>query len=117
MNGWLDLLRVIITSAASALAHAPRRGDGSQLKKRITSRAMRRTFQDLARNADIEAIVRQKICGHATQEMSELYSTVPQLQAAVGARIRMQLAEPAGVDVRGVDDRLVQARAGAQQII
>jgi hypothetical protein len=36
------------------------------------------TVQDLARNADIEAIVRQKICGHATDEMSDLYSTVPQ---------------------------------------
>lgn len=39
---------------------------------------MRRTFRDLARNADIEAIISQKICDHATQEMSELYSTVPQ---------------------------------------
>lgn len=52
---------------------------------------MRRTFQDLARNADIEAIVRKKICGHATQEMSDLYSTVPQreIQAAVGAVISL----------------------------
>ena len=52
---------------------------------------MRRTFQDLARNADIETIVRQKICGHATQEMSDLYSTVPQkeIQAAVGAVISL----------------------------
>jgi len=59
--------------------------------KRITPRAMRRTFQDLARNADIEAIVRKKICGHATQEMSDLYSTVPQreIQAAVGAVISL----------------------------
>ena len=43
----------------------------SGFRKRITPRAMRRTFQDLARNADIEAIVRQKICGHATDEMSD----------------------------------------------
>ena len=66
-------------------------GEAVKLKKRITSRAMRRTFQDLARNADIEAIVRQKICGHATQEMSDLYSTVPQreIQAAVGAVISL----------------------------
>jgi hypothetical protein len=48
-------------------------------------------FQDLAGNADIEAIVRQKVCGHATQEMSDLYSTVPQqeIQAAVGAVISL----------------------------
>ena len=47
-------------------------GEAINLRKRITPRAMRRTFQDLARNADIETIVRQKICGHATQEMSDL---------------------------------------------
>jgi hypothetical protein len=52
---------------------------------------MRRTFRDLARNADIEATVRQKICGHVTQEMSELDSTVPQreIQVAVGAVISL----------------------------
>jgi integrase len=66
-------------------------GKAIRLRKRITPRAMRRTFQDLARNADIEAIVRQKICGHATDEMSDLYSTVPQreIQAAVGAVISL----------------------------
>ena len=66
-------------------------GEAIKLRKRITPRAMRRTFQDLARNADIETIVRQKICGHATQEMSDLYSTVPQkeIQAAVGAVISL----------------------------
>jgi hypothetical protein len=52
-------------------------GKAIRLRKRITPRAMRRTFQDLARNADIEAIVRQKIYGHATDEMSDLYSTGP----------------------------------------
>jgi hypothetical protein len=42
-------------------------------------------------HADIEAIVRQKICGHATDEMSDLYSTVPQreIQAAVGTVISL----------------------------
>jgi len=78
--------------AASALDKPFREaGEAIKLRKRITPRAMRRTFQDLARNADIETIVRQKICGHATQEMSELYSTVPQreIQAAVGAVISL----------------------------
>ena len=58
---------------------------------RRSKRLSRRTFQDLAPNADIETIVRQKICGHATQEMSDLYSTVPQkeIQAAVGAVISL----------------------------
>jgi integrase len=65
--------------AASALDKRFREvGKGIGLKKRITPRAMRPTFQDLARNADIETIVRQKICGHARQAMSNFYSTVPQ---------------------------------------
>ena len=52
---------------------------------------MRRTFQDLARNADIEAMSGRRFCGHATDEMSDLYSTVPQreIQAAVGAVISL----------------------------
>ena len=61
------------------------------LTKRITARAMRRTFQDLAREANIDAIVQRSICGHATAEMSELYSTVGQkeIQRAVGKVISM----------------------------
>jgi hypothetical protein len=68
--------------AASALDKPFRLvGEVVKLKKQITSGAMRRTFQDLARNADIEAIVRQ----------TDLHSTVPQLeiQAAVGAVISL----------------------------
>ena len=44
--------------------------------KHITPRAMRRTFQDLAREAAIEAIVTRSISGHATAEMQDHYSTV-----------------------------------------
>jgi hypothetical protein len=56
------------------------------LNKKISARAMRRTFQDLAREANIDSIVQRSICGHATQEMSQLYSTVGQkeIQRAVG---------------------------------
>jgi len=56
------------------------------LKKKITARGMRRTFQDLAREANIDSIVQRSICGHATPEMSQLYSTVGQkeIQRAVG---------------------------------
>lgn len=61
------------------------------LNKKISARAMRRTFQDLAREANIDSIVQRSICGHATQEMSELYSTVGQkeIQRAVGKVISM----------------------------
>ena len=82
-------------------------GKAIRLRKRIIPRAMWLTFQDLARNADIDAIVRQKSCGHATDEMFDLYSTVPQreIQAAVGtvislAKYRLQHRESAArVDV------------------
>jgi integrase len=78
--------------SASALDKPFREGgEAINLRKRITPRAMRRTFQDLARTTDIETTVRHKICGHATQETSDLCSTVPQreIQAAVGAVISL----------------------------
>ncbi len=61
------------------------------LSKKITARAMRRTFQDLAREANIDGIVQRSICGHSTAEMSQLYSTVGQkeIQRAVGKVISM----------------------------
>jgi integrase len=46
------------------------------LDKRVTPRAMRRTFQDLARAAEVEDIVTRAISGHATETMQRHYSTV-----------------------------------------
>lgn len=46
------------------------------LEKKISQRAMRRTFNDLRRAAQIEDIVARSISGHLTQEMGEHYSTV-----------------------------------------
>jgi integrase len=61
------------------------------LKKKISARAMRRTFQDLAREANIDKFVQRSICGHSTEEMSQLYSTVGQkeIERAVGKVISM----------------------------
>jgi integrase len=42
----------------------------------FTPRGMRRTFNDLARAASIEAIVTRSISGHLTERMQEHYSTV-----------------------------------------
>lgn len=42
----------------------------------ITPRAMRRTYQDLARAASVSDIVTRSISGHATPEMQRHYSTV-----------------------------------------
>jgi hypothetical protein len=48
------------------------------MAKRITPNGMRRTFQDLARRAQVEGLVQRSICGHLTEEMTELYSSVGQ---------------------------------------
>jgi len=42
----------------------------------LTPRAMRRTFQDLARAAEVADIVTRSVSGHATAEMQRHYSTV-----------------------------------------
>jgi integrase len=46
------------------------------LNKRVTPRGMRRTFNDLARAANVEALVTRSISGHQTDRMREHYSTV-----------------------------------------
>ena len=47
-----------------------------KLKKHITSRAMRRTFNDLCRRAEVRDVVTRSISGHLTEEMQRHYSTV-----------------------------------------
>lgn len=46
------------------------------LGKRITPRAMRRTFQDLAREAQVADVVTRAVSGHATDTMQLHYSSV-----------------------------------------
>ena len=46
------------------------------LKKEITARAMRRTFNDLCRRAQVESVVTRSISGHATEQMKQHYETV-----------------------------------------
>jgi integrase len=58
------------------------------IKKHITPRAMRRTFQDITRAAEVESVVKRSISGHATQEMEGWYSTVaPDEQRASLAKV------------------------------
>ena len=68
------------------------------IQKKITGRAMRRTFQDMARDAGVSEFVLQSICGHATQEMTWLYSTAQaqEQQTAIDRLIGMMLP-PGGV--------------------
>jgi hypothetical protein len=51
-------------------------GELTGLTKTFTPRGMRRTFNDLARVANVEAIVTKSISGHKTERMREHYSTV-----------------------------------------
>jgi integrase len=46
------------------------------LKKHVSPKSMRRTFQDLARAAEVKDIVTRAISGHATETMQHHYSTV-----------------------------------------
>ena len=57
-----------------------------KLGKKVTPKAMRRTFQDLARRAEVNSLVQRSICGYLTEEMTERYSSVAQVevQAALG---------------------------------
>lgn len=50
--------------------------DALELGYSITPRAMRRTYQDLARAANVPDIVTRAISGHSTPEMQRHYSTV-----------------------------------------
>lgn len=46
------------------------------LKKKVTQRALRRTFNDLARAAPVNDLVTRSISGHQTEKMQQHYSTV-----------------------------------------
>lgn len=48
----------------------------AEIKKHITPRSMRRTFQDLCRLAEVRDLVTRSISGHATEAMQHHYSTV-----------------------------------------
>jgi site-specific recombinase XerC len=63
------------------------------LKKRITPRAMRRTFQDLCREARVADVVTRSICGHATEAMQRRYSTVSGSEQADGLARVIRLFE------------------------
>jgi len=47
-----------------------------ELGKQVTQRALRRTFNDLARAAQVSDLVTRSISGHLTERMQQHYSTV-----------------------------------------
>ena len=62
------------------------------LRKRITPRAMRRTFQDLARAAEVKDVVTRSISGHLTETMQEHYSSPHETEQRAGVARVIDLA-------------------------
>jgi hypothetical protein len=52
---------------------------------------MRRTFQDMARAAEVEDVVTRAVSGHATETMQQRYSTVApaEIREAIGKVISL----------------------------
>lgn len=48
----------------------------AKIKKALTGRAMRRTYQDLCRAAEVSQTIQMAMSGHATAKMKEWYSTM-----------------------------------------
>ena len=64
-----------------------------ELKKRITPRAMRRSFQDLCRTAEVKDVVARSICGHATEAMTVRYSSVSNQEQVKGLARMIRLMD------------------------
>jgi hypothetical protein len=64
----------------------------------FTQRGMRRTFNDLARHAKIEAIVTRSISGHLTERMQDHYSTVASDEQRTSIAKVIELFSPARAD-------------------
>ena len=67
--------------------------DKLKLKKKITPKAMRRTFQDLARAAEVKDVVTRAISGHVTEVMQRHYSTVNPEEVRSGIAEVVSLAQ------------------------
>jgi hypothetical protein len=63
----------------------------------FTPRGMRRTFNDLARAASLEAIVTRSISGHLTEQMQNHYSTVrgPEQRDGISRVVDLMTTAPA----------------------
>jgi len=70
------------------------------LEMSFTPRGLRRTFNDLARAASVEALVTKSISGHVTDRMREHYSTVHLVEQreSIGAVLRLVKGGPITTD-------------------
>jgi hypothetical protein len=74
-----------------------RRGRGAHgREEEVHARGMRRTFNDLARLANVEAVVTKSISGHKTERMREHYSSVQPSEQRESIGRLLRLVKPAG---------------------
>jgi integrase len=74
------------------------------LKERFTPRGMRRTFNDLARQASVESIVTKSISGHKTDRMKDHYSTVSPVEQRESIGRLLRLVKPAAATSKAPTD-------------
>jgi integrase len=86
------------------------------LGKKFTQRGLRRTFNDLARAAEIESIVTKKISGHQTDAMVERYSTVraEEQQGAIRRIMATMAEQPEETTTKAVQTEQEAARPTAK---
>lgn len=63
-----------------------------KLKKTVTGRSLRRTFQDLTREAEVDVVITKAISGHATDAMRVHYSTAHDNEVQAGIAKVIDLA-------------------------
>jgi hypothetical protein len=91
-----------------------------KLGKRVTPRGMRRTYQDLARAAEMRDLVTRAISGHATEQMQQHYSTVAQTEMREGIAKIISLAgvreamKASGIEVVSIGDRNQNGQEGVE---
>jgi len=90
--------------------------------RHVTPRAMRRTYQDLARAAEMRDLVTRAISGHATEQMQQHYSTVAQSEmrdgiakiiSLAGVREAMKSGREGGIEVVSIGDKNKNGQLGA----
>jgi integrase len=92
-------------------------GQLTGVKKKFTPRGMRRTFNDLARLANVEAVVTKSISGHKTERMREHYSSVQPSEQRESIGRLLRLVKPpvpaSGHRDKGCSERCSESPKGA----
>lgn len=88
----------IRSSRISDALRAARKKAG--ITKRCTSHGLRRSMNDLLREAEVDPVIAKAIVGHTTDRMREHYSTLRgrEVVAAAGRVERVLFAEPSAAE-------------------